>query len=190
MLSTAGFKDVYSMEGGIRAWDGFAATGGPEAGMARFPEDAPMEELIALAWSLEEGSRRFYAELQAQLIDQDAAELFKNLVVAEELHQSLLAELHRKLTDGSAGAPLAGSGAFEDVMEGGVSISDSLDWVRGKKLTEVLELAISLETNSYDLYIKMGRRGSDANAKELFLLLSAAEREHLERIAGFLDRKL
>jgi hypothetical protein len=95
MLSTAGFRDVYSMEGGIRAWDGFAATGGPEAGMARFPEGA-MEELIALAWSLEEGSRRFYAELQAQLIDRDAVELFKNLVVAEELHQSMLAELHRK----------------------------------------------------------------------------------------------
>lgn len=190
MLSTAGFRDVYSMEGGIRAWDGFAATGGPEAGMARFPEDAPMEELIALAWSLEEGSRRFYAELQALLIDRDAVELFKNLVVAEELHQSLLAELHRKLADGPAGASLAASGAPGDIMEGGVSISDSLDWVRGKKLTEVLELAISLETNSYDLYIKMGRRGSDAKAKELFSLLSAAEREHLERIAGFLDRKL
>jgi rubrerythrin len=75
-------------------------------------------------------------------------------------------------------------------MEGGVSISASLDWVRGKKLTEVLELAMSLETNSYDLYIKMGRRGSDAKAKELFSLLSTAEKEHLERISGFLDRKL
>jgi rubrerythrin len=75
-------------------------------------------------------------------------------------------------------------------MEGGMSISDALDWVRGKKLTDVLDLAISLETNSYDLYIKMGQRGSDAKAKELFSLLSAAEKEHLERLAGLLDRKL
>jgi rubrerythrin len=189
MLATAGFKEVYSMEGGMRAWDGFTATGGPEAGMARFPEDAPMEELIALAWSLEEGSRRFYAELQALLIDRDAVELFQNLVVAEELHQSMLAELHRKLTRSSSGDPL-GLGASGDVMDGGMSISGALDWARGKKLTDVLDLAMSLEMNSYDLYIKMGRRGSEAKAKELFSLLSAAEREHLERLAGFLDRKL
>lgn len=174
----------------MRAWDGFSATGGPDAGMARFPEGAPMEELISLAWSLEEGSRRFYTELQALLTDRDAVELFQDLVVAEELHQTMLAELHRKLTNRPAGASLAGSGASEDVMEGGVSISDSLDWVRGKKLTDVLELAISLETNSYDLYIKMGRRGPDAKARELFSLLAAAEKEHLEHLAGLLDRKL
>ena len=56
-------------------------------------------------------------------------------------------------------------------MEGGMSIFGALDWARGKKLTDVLDLAIGLETNSYDLYIKMGRRGSDAKAKELFSLL-------------------
>ncbi len=190
MLATAGFKEVYSMEGGMRAWDGLVATGEPDAGMARFPDDAPTEELIALAWSLEEGSRRFYTEIQTLLIDRDAVELFENLVVAEELHQSMLADLLRKLTTTSSGFPLASLGTSEDVMEGGMSISGALDWARDKKLTDVLDLAIGLETNSYDLYIKMGRRGSDTNAKELFSLLAAAEKEHLERLAGLLDRKL
>jgi rubrerythrin len=75
-------------------------------------------------------------------------------------------------------------------MEGGMKISEALNWVRGKELTDVLDLAISLETNSYDLYLKLARRGSDAKAKELFSLLSAGEKEHLERLAGLLDRKL
>ena len=104
MLSTAGFKEVYSMEGGMRAWEGIAATGEPDAGMARFPEEAPVEELIALAWSLEEGSRKFYTELPALLIDREAVVLFQDLVVAEEHHQSMLVDLHRKLTGGAAGA--------------------------------------------------------------------------------------
>jgi sulfur-carrier protein adenylyltransferase/sulfurtransferase len=188
MLSTAGFKEVFSMEGGIRAWDGLTATGAPDAGMARFPEDAPVEELIALAWSLEEGSRKFYTELPALLIDRDAVELFQDLVIAEEHHQSALVDLHQKLTNRAAA--LDGSLSPEDIMEGGMSISSALDWVRGKGLTDVLDLAISLETNSYDLYIKMVRRGSDEKTKELFSLLSASEKEHLKRLAGLLDRKI
>ena len=190
MLSTAGFKDVYSMEGGMRAWDGFAATGEPDAGMARFPEEAPVEELIALAWSLEEGSRKFYTELPALLTDREAVVLFQDLAVAEEHHLSALVDLRRTLPDRAAEAAFPVPGTSEDVMEGGMSISRALNWARGKKLTEVLDLAIGLETNSYDLYIKMGRRGSDAKAKELFSLLAQSEKEHLERFAGLLDSKL
>ena len=185
MLSTAGFKEVYSMEGGLRAWEGLAATGGPDAGMARFPEDAPVEELIALAWSLEEGSRKFYTELQALLTDREAVDLFQDLVVAEEHHQSALAELHRKFT-----GKTAGTGTSGDSMEGGMNVFEALEWARGKKLTDVLDLAMGLEINSYDLYIKMERRGSDTKAKELFSQLSVSEKVHLERLAGLLERKL
>jgi rubrerythrin len=185
MLSTAGFKEVYSMEGGIRSWEGLAATGGPDAGMARFPENAPVEELIALAWSLEEGSRKFYTELQVLLTDREAAALFQDLVIAEEHHQSVLAELHHKLT-----GRVADAGTPGEVMEGGMNVFEALNWARDKKLADVLDLAMSLEINSYDLYVKMGRRGSDAKANELFTQLSASEKEHLERLAGLLDRKL
>lgn len=175
----------------MRAWDGLAATGGPEAGMARFPEEAPVVELISLAWSLEEGSRKFYTELPTLLSDQEAVGLFHDLVIAEEHHQSMLADLGQKLTNSAAaGAAFPGTGTSGDVMEGGMKISEALGWARGKELTDVLDLAISLETNSYDLYLKLGRRGSDAKAQELFSLLSAGEKEHLERLAGLLDRKL
>jgi rubrerythrin len=145
---------------------------------------------IALAWSLEAGSRKFYTELPALLTDRDAVDLFQDLVIAEEHHQSALVDLYGKLTDRATGTAFPGTGISEDVMEGGMSISRALDWVRGRKLPDVLDLAISLETNSYDLYIRMGQRGSDPKAEELFALLSAAEKEHLERLARLLDRKL
>lgn len=169
----------------MKAWDGLVATGEPDAGMARFPENASVEELIALAWSLEEGSRRFYSELQALLIDRDAVSLFHDLAIAEEHHRAILVDLHRKLTGTAAGFETPG-----EVMEGGMRISDALDWARGKKLPEVLDLAIGLETNSYDLYIKLGQRDSEVQTKELFSLLAASEKEHLARLAGLLDRKL
>jgi len=55
---------------------------------------------------------------------------------------------------------------------------------------EILELAISLETNSYDLYIKMERQIEDKNSKQVFVLLSREEKEHLARLAALLDKKL
>ena len=49
------------MQGGMRAWEGGVAEGAPEAGTAYFAAAGKPEEFIALAWMLEEGSRRFYA---------------------------------------------------------------------------------------------------------------------------------
>jgi hypothetical protein len=51
------------MEGGIHAWKGLRATGAPDAGMAYFDPAKKPEELIALAWMLEEGSCKFYLEM-------------------------------------------------------------------------------------------------------------------------------
>ena len=61
ILSDAGFGNVINMSGGINAWEGLKAEGVPESGMAYFSDSDRLEELAALAWMLEEGSRRFYA---------------------------------------------------------------------------------------------------------------------------------
>jgi rubrerythrin len=187
MLLTAGFTEVYSMEGGIHAWEGLLATGEPEAGMAWFPEAVSGADLISLAWILEDGSRRFYSELPSRVNDPDAGALFGQLVLAEEQHQSALSALYRKTTDAAAGPP-ARSG--EDVMEGGVKVSEALAWIKDRSVTDVLELAVGLETNSYDLYIKMGRKMIDEPSREVFSMLASGERVHLDRLVGLLDKKL
>jgi hypothetical protein len=97
VLRTAGFKTVYSMEGGLHAWQGLTATGEPEAGMAFFTSGGPPEEHISLAWALEEGSRRFYASLAATIVDREAAKLFTDLTAAEEGHKSTLIGLYREI---------------------------------------------------------------------------------------------
>ena len=53
------------MQGGINAWKGLVAEGAPESGMAYFSPATKPEELIALAWLLEDGSRNFYLDMAA-----------------------------------------------------------------------------------------------------------------------------
>ena len=46
------------MEGGTSAWEGLTAEGPPEFGMAYFDGSEKPEELLALAWILEDGSNK------------------------------------------------------------------------------------------------------------------------------------
>jgi rubrerythrin len=174
-LSSSGFKEVYSMQGGINAWKGLVAEGAPESGMAHFSPATKPEALIALAWILEDGSRKFYSELAAESKDQEAKNLFEYLSAAEERHQASLLKLYKELsgltsTSGFPGAVIS-SEKEGDVMEGGLRLSEALSWAKGKSVTEILELSISSETNAYDLYVKMERQMKDQRSARVFHVL-------------------
>jgi rubrerythrin len=194
MLQTAGFATVHSILGGIRAWEGLTTPGQPEAGMAFFTMAARAEELTALAWLLEEGSRRFYEEAQRSLKDSDVQKLLSGLVTAEGHHKASLENLYQNITGSPPGkgfpSSLLSDATPGDYMEGGVRVSEALAWVIGKNIQAFLELAMSLETASYDLYIKMERRVEGENSKRVFSVLSGEEKKHLESLASLLDRKI
>jgi rubrerythrin len=193
-LSSAAFKQAYSMEGGIHAWKGLVAEGVPESGMAYFSPAAGPEELIALAWLLENGSRKFYSELATRMEDQDAKNLFKDLSVAEERHQASLLKLYKELSGLTSSSGFPGSViSLEkegDVMEGGLRLSEVLPWAVGKSVIEILELSVSSETNAYDLYVKMERRTKDQRSAQVFRVLSGEEKQHLERLSSLLEGKI
>lgn len=188
ILNDSGFNNVFNMQGGIRAWEGLIAQGPPEAGMAFFGDAAEPDELAMLAWMLEDGSRQFYSRLDEFLKDEDARHLFQSLAKAEESHEKTLAELYKTYSGGSAVEEKLPAERGE-VMEGGVRVDESLLWARDKDLHSILEFAISLEMNSYDLYIKMGRR-FEGDASKVFSLLGEEEKKHLERLAALLEKKV
>ncbi len=182
------------MEGGIRAWEGLVAEGPPESGMVYFPDTAGAKELIGLAWVLEDGSRRFYSELAGLLSDEEGVGIFRGLTAAEEHHKDSLISLLHNIAGAESAADfpesLADPDEARDVMEGGMRISRALQWAQGKPLGRVLELAMSLEINSYDLYIKMYRKIVDARSRKVFDLLAGEEKLHLEKLAALLERKI
>lgn len=192
MLITAGFKMAYSMAGGIHAWQGLKATGAPEAGMSFFPENADPGELIALAWVLEDGSQKLYSSIANTFTDKEATRFFADLAAAEEHHKAMLLGLYRDVTgkEPQHGFPQGIIVHDEGIMEGGIKVREALAWVRGKDLSQTLEFSMALETDAYDLYIKMSRRVSDNKAKQIFDLLIKEEIEHLARMATLLDKNL
>ena len=194
VLSRAGFREVYSMEGGIKAWNGFVAKGIPEAGMAYFPPAAKPEELMALAWTLEEGSQEFYAAMAKTLEDPSARTLYADLVADEQKHRESLLRLYREIAGpkadpGFPGSVISGEPAGT-YMEGGMRVDEALEWTKEKEISDILELSLSLEVNSSDLYIKMERKVEDEKAKKTFQVLAKEEKEHLSRLDSAFKRTL
>jgi len=182
------------MEGGINAWKGFVAKGPPEAGMAYFSPGTKPEELVALAWLLEDGSRKFYSEIAKMLEDREAVNLFQKLAVDEENHKGSLFKIYQEVSglESDPGFPgsLIAIDPGETYMEGGVRLSEALDWAKEKSVRDIFELSISLEVNSQDLYMKMERRVEDKKAKKGFEVLSENEKIHLERLNSLFEKSL
>ncbi len=184
----AGFSSVHSMAGGIDAWEGIVAEGSYDAGMAYFSRASGTEELISLAFSLEEGNRVFYERVAREAKDEPGAALFRSLVHAEERHKETLRALYVRFTGKDADPPSPEGVEAGSFLEGGVPVGEALSWAKEKGTREVLELAIAMEANSLDRYIKMGRAAGEDRSRDVFLALAGEERGHLKRMTSLLDR--
>jgi len=176
------------MAGGIHAWEGLVADGPPEAGVARFLSSHSTSEMAALAWTLEENTRKFYLALAGLMENSKASQLMETLASAEEKHKASLLEVYQRIT-GEAGEPAL---LTEDppLLEGGADMNSTLKWAAGRPVEEVLEVALVLETNAYDRYLKMMDLVEDEQALDLFRTLSLEEKNHLNRLTNLMDEVL
>ena len=183
------------MEGGIRAWEGFVAEGIPEAGMAYFsPATRVRRDDRPGVAPRKTGPCRFYESLSKMMEDQETKGLFQNLKRSEENHKTTLWKVYEEIS-GKTSTPefpdtVISKEPRGDVMEGGMLVSDALKWSEGKTPKDILQLSMSLETNSYDLYLKMEQKVEGRNPKQVFKALSEEEKNHLERLTYLFLKRL
>ncbi len=191
LLGQAGFTEVHHMAGGLSGWQGTLAEGLPQADLEWFRQYSEPEEQVALAWYLEEGTRSFYREVAGMVRDAEAAALFRDLERAEEHHKSTLRAVYEGLAGRTASAQfpynLIADAPEGGYMEGGFTLVEAFDWVRGRPMTAILELAMTVETNAFDRYLFLQRKLPNEHARRAFEILADEERRHLKRLAAVLD---
>ncbi len=191
LLLTEGFDNVSSMEGGISAWNGQVAVGDYREGLYLLEGRNTAEELISLAWSLEEGSRTFYRRAEEITSDSEGKELFLMLAKAEEKHKSNIYDVY-KMVAGEGARDFRESGALKGVMEGGVQGEDVIGFLKGKDRTvrDAIEVSMELEANALDLYVKMLRTIGQVNARKVFTSLIEEEKHHLSLLGKVLEERV
>lgn len=196
LLEESGFRTVFNMKGGIKAWNGLIAEGPPETGMAYFGKLDDPGEALSLAWSLEEGTRRFY-EASAERADKpEARRIYEELMKVEAGHQRAIVKLYREINGEPVDSAMEmlgkylSAGETDQLMEGQMRLQEVLKWAEGRPLRDVLEYSIALEARLFDLYFRLKDRFKQGSLREVFSALEAEEKTHLDRFAALLEQNI
>ena len=120
-LAGQGFEEVYNLKGGIAAWQGLKAFGPAEMGMIPLKGNETPQEVIVLAYGMEQGLADFYSRTSAMTKDQKAGETLRKLIGIEEKHKDKLFGLYQSLEPATPakalfpGSPVQGSDTAQKV---------------------------------------------------------------------------
>jgi len=180
------------MKGGIDVWNGLVSRADVDQGIYLIEGNEDPEEVISLAYGLEEGAHRFYQGLSERSTDGKIRDLFAKLSKAEIQHKENLWKNYKRLTGGGITREAFESGIVLTTMEGGKTADQVLaeypDWVQEPR--EALQLAMSLETDALDLYLRMAMKSQHEETKAIFHQISDEEKAHLRMLGELLRRKI
>jgi rhodanese-related sulfurtransferase/rubrerythrin len=190
MLAGQGFREVMSLKGGIMAWEGALAQGPVDLGIASLSGAATPAALLERAWGMELALERFYGALAGRATDPQLAALFRKLAGYEDKHRRTLVEIWSRLEGGEVKAfeVRAKASMVTGILEGGVTAKDYMGLMSDPADTaEALELAMAVEAQAVDLYMRRAGDAADADLRRTLMLLAEEERAHLKVLGTFVD---
>ncbi len=186
-----GFKEVYSIKGGILAWNGRLATGSVESGMFYLKGDESPEEIIILAYGMEDGLGSFYRSMAKGHKDEETKGLLEKLSSVEDNHKQRLFEVYKELNTSSQDQDDFESKIVTQAMEGGLTTEEFVNQYSHTLETarDVLITAMVIETQALDLYLRYAEKLRDGEPKKILYNLAEEEKHHLKELGEILDRQ-
>jgi rubrerythrin len=187
-LAGQGFKEVYNLKGGINAWEGLKAAGPAELGLVLLRGDETPVEVISLAYGMEEGLRTFYAAISERIDDSAVVTVLAKLENVEVSHKQKLFKLYLNITENQE--------TFErrvvsKTMEGGFTTEEYLEQNRSAigTVTDILALAMMLETQALDLYLRYSQKSSDEKGRAVLYNIAEEEKAHLSTLGRLIEAR-
>jgi rubrerythrin len=186
-----GFREVYNLKGGIKAWEGLTARGPVEMEMEHLRGDETPKEIITLAYGMEEGLSRFYKIVAEKNEDPEVGTLLKNLAEVEEEHKQRLFDLYDTLNDLVIDKALFEAKIVTDAMEGGFTPEEFLENNRSamETVSGVIDVAMMLETQALDLYLRYSQRTEDKESRDILLGIAEEEKAHLRALGDLMGKE-
>ncbi len=185
LLQGRGFKEVYNLKGGLRAWQGLTAWGPESSGMSLLEGGEDRQGLLRVALTLERGLADFYQEMARQAEGEEAIRLLRHLARVEAVHQD-------KVRAMLGGAAPAGEQGSLPLVEGAIPARELVERLRarGMGLAAILDLALMIETQGMDLYLRLARRAGPGEGRQEMLELAQDEKGHLQALAELREKLL
>lgn len=199
LLTNLGFSNVVHLQGGIQAWEDRTATGPSEFHLGFIKGDESPEKIILLAYRMEEGLKKYHAAILAKTDDTALRALLTALIKAEENHEKTLLELWPTDLLGPALQSLKApadhisefSASEPSLMEGGIDMDAFMKQNQPflKDVSGYLDLAMMIETQALDLYLRMAADCQNELTQEILFRIANEEKAHLELLGKYLNER-
>jgi rubrerythrin len=189
MLSGKGFDQVINVSGGIKAWNDPVAFGSEELGLDLLTGNESIEETLIIAYSLEAGLQDFYVAMIDKVTGDEVKSLFRKLSDIEVIHQNRILEEYVQITGKQIDRDAFESEQVEQAVEGGLTTDEYIKLFKPdlEVLSDIVDLAMSIEAQALDLYTRAANRTTDERSQGAMKKIAEEERVHLEHLGKLLD---
>ncbi len=189
MLAGRGFKQVYNVSGGIKAWKSKTAVGPQTQGMHLFEGNESAKAFLITAYSLEQGLQQFYQDMAGKSQDRAVQDLFGKLAAIEKKHMDQVFERYQDLEDSSVSRQTFEDKITASALEGGMTMDQYLSLFDPdlSDPTEVVSMAMSIEAQALDLYQRIADKVTEPDVQAVVLEIAKEENHHLVRLGELMD---
>ncbi len=190
MLVGKGFRKVFNVSGGIKAWDAKVAVGAPDLGMDLFTGNESPADVLKTAYSLEQGLRDFYLHMEKKSENTEVKKLFSKLAEIEIKHQESILAAYNQLAAESLGREAFEARVEGSALEGGLSTDEYLALFKPDlgSPVEVVSLAMSIEAQALDLYQRAAKTFENPESRAAVRKIADEEKVHLSRLGELMER--
>lgn len=189
LLAGKGFREVFNLSGGIRAWNSRTAVGGEDMGLMLFNGHETVSQCLAVAYGLEGGLREFYETMAEQVTHAEAKNLFVRLASIETKHQDRVFDEYSNVCDAPVNRKRFEADTVTKFAEGGLTAKEfaelyAPDW---NSVRDIVSIAMAIEAQALDLYLRASRRSQDEQVRRALRQIAAEETAHLEQLGKLIE---
>ncbi len=189
MLAGKGFKKVFNVTGGIKAWHAKTAIGPQDLGMDLFTGKEEPQDVLKVAYSLEQGLCEFYISMEKEAKNARVKDLFFKLSEIEVKHQMSIYVAYNDISKEELNKEEFEKMIEKKALEGGLSTREYLDLFNPDLNSEidVISLAMSIEAQALDLYQRVSLKIENPESRQVINKIANEEKAHLASLGNLLD---
>ena len=154
--------------------------------------DETPSEMIALAYGMEMGLGVFYRQMIDRTQDSDLRALFAKLADIENHHKKRLFDLLVEIEPPEKDAETYEADIQPALLEGGYQLDAFMKNNEAflHTVPDVLGLAMMLETQALDLYLRFAENSTNGQTTEVLFKVADEEKAHLQSLGSLLEEKI
>jgi len=161
-------------------------------GMSLLGGDETSREIINLAYGMEEGLGGLYRILAKDMADSEVVDILTKLAKVEENHKQRLFDLYLTIDPTVTDREAFETEISSSFMEGGFTTEEFLEQYRDymKTVPHVIDVAMMLETQALDLYMRYSDKADDDKSKAVLHDIAEEEKAHLKALGRLMEERV